>query len=65
MSITEIEAAITKLPTEKISELMEWFESYYGKLWDDQIENDLKSGKLDSLLSEVDSEIEAGMAEPL
>lgn len=65
MSITEIESAIEKLPAEEVSELMEWFEVYYHQMWDRQIADDLESGKLDSLLAEVDEEIEAGLATPL
>lgn len=65
MSVTEIEAAITELPAENVRELMVWFENYYNRLWDRQIEADLESGKLDSFLADVDDEIEAGLAKPL
>jgi len=65
MSITEIEAAIEKLPTDQVSELMLWLERYHADLWDKQIQNDLESGRLDSLLGEVDKEYEAGLAKPL
>lgn len=64
MSVTEIQAAITRLPAEKVQELMMWFEDYYNRLWDQQIETDLESGKLDSILAEVDAEIESGLAKP-
>lgn len=65
MSVAEIERAIEELPASEVAKLMEWFESYYHQLWDKQIEADLESGRLDSLLSEVDEEIEAGLAKPL
>lgn len=65
MSIAEIESAIKKLPSDEVAELMAWFESYYNQVWDKQIESDLRSGKLDSLLAEVDEEIEADLARPL
>jgi hypothetical protein len=65
MSVTEIEAAITQLPAEKVQELMVWFEDYYNRVWDRQIETDLESGKLDNMLAEVDAEIESGLAKPL
>jgi hypothetical protein len=65
MSVSEIEAAITLLPAEKVQELMVWFEDYYHRLWDRQIEADLESGKLDGILAEVDAEIESGLAKPL
>ena len=65
MSVTEIEAAITRLPADKIQELMAWFEDYYNPQWDRQIEADLESGKLDGLLAEVDEEVESGLIKPL
>lgn len=65
MSVTEIETAITRLPAEKVQELMVWFEDYYNRLWDRQIEADLESGKLDGILAEVDAEIGSGLAKPL
>jgi hypothetical protein len=65
MSVAEIERAIEKLPASEVSELMIWFENYYHKVWDAQIVANLKAGKLDDLLSEVDEEIEAGLAKPL
>ena len=33
--------------------------------WDDQIADDLDSGRLDALLAEVDEEYELGLARPL
>lgn len=65
MSVQEIEMAITQLPTEKVSDLLQWLEEYHAQLWDQQIERDLKSGKLDALLAEVDEEYEADLAQPL
>jgi hypothetical protein len=55
MSVTEIEAAISRLPAEKVQELMVWFEEYYNRLWDRQIEADVEYGKLDSIFAEVDT----------
>jgi hypothetical protein len=65
MSIQEIEAAITQLPVQEVDELMAWLEEYHAQIWDRQIESDLEAGRLNALLSEVDEEYEAGLAEPL
>ena len=65
MSITEIEAAIVNLPSAEIDKLMTWLEEYHAKMWDKQIADDLDAGRLDSLLDEVNVEIEAGLATPL
>lgn len=65
MSITEIEAEIVKLPPAEVDKLMTWLEEYHAEIWDKQITHDLESGKLDSLLDEVDKEIDAGLVTPL
>jgi hypothetical protein len=56
MSVKEIEQAITQLPKRELTELVIWLEQYHHQVWDKQIENDLDSGRLDTLLSEVESE---------
>lgn len=65
MSIQEIEIAIKKLPTKGLIELSTWLEEYQASRWDQQIEADLESGRLDSVLAEVDAEYKAGLAQPL
>jgi hypothetical protein len=65
MSIKEIEAAIAQLPAQEVQELMTWLEEFHAQMWDQQIEEDLQAGRLDGLLSEVDQEYEAGLAQPL
>ena len=65
MSVKEIEAAITKLPVQDVTELMSWLAEHHAEAWDRQIEDDLDAGRLDALLAEVDQEYEAGLAKPL
>lgn len=65
MSVTEIKAAITELSPEDLNKLITWLEDYHARAWDSQIESDLESGRLDSVLAEVDKEYESGLAEPL
>jgi hypothetical protein len=65
MSVTEIKAAITELSPEDLSNLISWLEDYHARAWDGEIESDLESGRLDTVLTEVDKEYEAGLAEPL
>jgi hypothetical protein len=65
MSIVEIENEIKKLPADKVNELVEWLGNYHAEMWETTIEDDLDSGRLDSLLAEIDVEIEAGLAKPL
>jgi hypothetical protein len=52
MTLQEIQSAITKLAPSEIAELADWLTEYQAGLWDRQIEEDSKSGKLDKLLLE-------------
>ena len=65
MSIQELETAIKKLSTKELANLTAWLIDYHEQIWDQQIEEDLDSGKLDQLLDEIDSEYEAGLAKSL
>jgi hypothetical protein len=65
MSVKEIEEAIAQLSTGDVAELMAWLAEHHAQLWDKQIEEDLDAGRLDALLSAVDDEYEAGLAQPL
>ena len=63
--VKQIEKAITQLPAEDLAELMSWLEDYHAGVWDQRIEEDLATGRLDALLAEVDKEYEAGLSRPL
>ena len=57
MTLTEIEQAIAELSPQDYNRFREWFEEYDAQMWDKQIEEDAKSGRLDRLLAEVEEEI--------
>jgi BioD-like phosphotransacetylase family protein len=59
MSIQELETAIKKLSTKELANLTTWLIDYHEQIWDQQIENDLNSGKLDQLLDEIDGDYDA------
>ncbi len=65
MSIQEIEKAITQLPASELTQLVSWLAEHHHAVWDKQIEDDLESGRLDNLLSEVENEYQSGLARPL
>jgi hypothetical protein len=60
MDVKEIETAIAQLPPAKVAELAEWFEEFHAQLWDTQVEHDLNTGRLDSLLEEAENDLESG-----
>ncbi len=65
MSVEEIESAIAKLPPSELARLAEWFEEFQARAWDERLERDVESGRLDGLVEEAEREFEAGRCEPL
>jgi hypothetical protein len=65
ISREELEVVIAQLPPHEMPELTAWLVEYHAKLWDQRIEDDLESGRLDAVLAGVDQEYEAGWARPL
>ncbi len=65
MSISEIESAIAQLSPSEIARLAEWFQEFQAQAWDRQIERDVQSGRLDSLIDQADAEFHAGDYRPL
>ena len=54
--VEEIEAAIDSLPPEEFRRIAKWFRDREQRLWDDQLDRDSASGKLDSLFQEAERE---------
>jgi len=65
MDVQEIESAIAQLPRAQLAELAEWFEQFHAQLWDAQIDQDVRSGRLNSLLDETARDLDAGHCESL
>ncbi|MBL9145630.1 MAG: hypothetical protein JNM99_18275 [Verrucomicrobiaceae bacterium] len=65
MSVREIEHAIEELPAEQFRELRNWFADRDMEAWDQQIETDSATGKLDSLINRAMDEYHAGQARDL
>ena len=65
MTVKDIEHAISQLPPSDIVELSAWFEEFESQLWDEQIENDAKAGRFDTLINQAKAEYDAGRSRPL
>ena len=65
MSIHEIEQAIAELSPNESARFREWFEEFDAQAWDEQFENDAKSGKLDKLANKAIRDYRAGKAKEL
>jgi len=60
LTLEQIESAILQLPPEAYKELLKWFADRDYQLWDEQLEQDIKDGKLEALAQEAIAEFEAG-----
>ena len=65
MTITELEQAITQLSEQELIKFRAWFDEYYAELWDKQIEEDAKAGRLDKLIADATADYDAGLSTPL
>ncbi|MEA5537375.1 hypothetical protein [Crocosphaera sp. XPORK-15E] len=64
-TLIEIEAAIKQLCEGDARQLSVWLQEYLEQMWDQQIEADLVSGKLDKLLAKVETDIETNKVRDL
>ncbi len=65
VTVKELEKAVTDLPPDKLAEFRAWFESFDAARWDQQIEEDVKSGKLDRVAERAIKDYSKGKAKPL
>ena len=65
MSIKEIETAISQLSPDELAQLAAWFRDYEAGAWDQQLEADVKAGKLDRLARQAKDDLAAGKCTPL
>jgi len=59
-SVEQIEQAVLSLPPEDLAAFRAWFIAFDGDRWDDQIQQDALSGKLDVLANEALDHLNAG-----
>lgn len=64
-SVHDIEAAIRRLPPERLAEFRAWFTEFDAELWDRQIETDVASGRLDKLAEEALADYREGRCKDL
>ncbi len=63
--IEQLEQTVSNLSLEDFAQFRAWFLEFEGRVWDAQIEADLKAGKLDQLIAEARAEFGQGNARPL
>ena len=60
-----IEKAVESLPPSELAEFRRWFVQFDAAAWDQQIDQDAASGKLDALAAEALADYRSGMAREL
>ena len=64
MSVEEIEAAISQLSPDDLAQLADWFSEFQARAWEQQLENDVKAGKLDQLARQAKEDLADGKCTP-
>jgi hypothetical protein len=59
-TVEDIEDAITHLPEEKLIQFRAWYQKFDSDVWDEKIEKDASSGKLDSIAEMAIADHKAG-----
>lgn len=65
IAIEEIENEIVNLPQDQLRKFRAWYESFDSNAWDEQIEHDVMTGKLDALANAAIADHEAGKSTKL
>jgi hypothetical protein len=52
-TVEDIEKAVAKLAPEQFAKFLAWFEDFQARRFDEQIERDVRAGKLDKLAEEA------------
>lgn len=59
-AVKEIENSIQQLSREDFHSLISWLADYENEIWDKEIEEDYKAGKLDKLVNNTLADIKNG-----
>lgn len=64
-TVEEIIDAIQRLPADQVVRVRAWLADYAERLWDEQIEQDERAGRLEHLIDRAIQEHRAGRTRPL
>ena len=65
ITVKEIETAILELPEKQLRQFRAWYEQFELKSWDEQIETDAISGKLDAIAEAAIADHKKGKSKKL
>lgn len=58
-TVQDIEKAVKRLPDRELDSFRSWFEDFDARAWDRQLEQDVRSGKLDALADQAVKDFKA------
>jgi hypothetical protein len=64
-TVSEIEAAVSKLSREELAAFRSWFWEFDNEAWDREFEDDVAAGRFDAIAEEVLKEHREGRSLPL
>ena len=64
-SLHKIEAAVSQLPSDELARFREWFAEFDAESWGQQLDRDVRAGKLDKLADEALNQHRSGRCTPL
>ena len=64
-TLNEIEAAVSQLSADQLERFRQWFAEFDAERWDQQFEEDVRTGKLDKLADEALDQHRSGRCTPL
>ncbi len=59
-TLEEVEEAIRWLPSEELAAFRTWFAEFDAEVWDRQLEEDVRAGRLDALAEEALRDLREG-----
>jgi hypothetical protein len=65
MTLSDLEKAVATLAPDELARFGAWFEEFYAARFDEKIERDAVSGKLDRLASAALDDLRSGRAREL
>jgi hypothetical protein len=63
--VEQLESRVQHLSPEDLAKFRAWFLEFDARVWDKEIEEDLKAGKLNGLIAEALADYKAGKARDL
>ena len=64
-TLNEIETAVSRLSSDELGHFRRWFAEFDADCWDEQIEQDVRAGRLDSLADQALQHLRSGRCGPL